>query len=789
MENLTKPKLVFFQWKHGDTAKFVQLHMQLHVKCLANFFEVTVINQDCDYQEICDRYQPDITLFESGVKHINSERIQIKNTSAYPEIPKVGFHNGDSWCDCRAGFLSDMEHWGIETFFSLCVTTPEHTPDIADHLFVWPNFIDPDMCRDYKESKVIPVLFTGHMYDLYPWRQKIHKIISQHYPSLSCPHYGYGNRPTSRMMYGERYARTINASWFVPTCGTVVKEVVRKHFEIPASKSCLVTEKSPALEAAGFIDMQNCVFVDEHDVLDKLDYLFQNPDEYEKIINAGYELVHSRHTLKQRNQIFQWFNLSKKIQPNQKIVQINPFQPLIILDKASGINNSYITCDGLVVDLLRQGDKKLWAGKYEEAETLYIRCLNYTLWMPEPKLRLGLCNLYKGKPEIALDWIVQPIKNSLEVYKALDPDPVEWAYFIICLLCQGKLNEAISRASQFPLLHHPELERTRWITNILKTSGNTYILPPSNPLKSRYSLHQLPNKNLDEWVENISLILEKCQQSKLAGVLKKYISSEIRYLKQPNTSKNIIKRLNENIFRRNVFSKNWSYFENQDKLRPQSIVALEKFSFRLKLQGIQCLHHLESQFGYFLPYRFSKMRNDDFFAAIKKMAREENINTALIIGASSGEGSTEAFLTGIKENKNNTVVFCINASTPGFLKLQQRYARDARVNFYDVSYSVKESSSGAIDHIIQTIQNENGINGFDTLLINNYPLSFDVELKDYFGAKFIMLDAINTYLNLRNHHTLIANSNYVPVINNPTLRNGFAIFQKVNSEVIHSPIY
>ena len=63
--------------------------------------------------------------------------------------------------------------------------------------------------------------------------------------------------------------------------------------------------------------MQNCVFADENNLLDKLDYLFKNRDELHSITNAGYNLVHSQHTLKQRNQIFQWFNLYKSLEPNQ----------------------------------------------------------------------------------------------------------------------------------------------------------------------------------------------------------------------------------------------------------------------------------------------------------------------------------------------------------------------------------------------------------------------------------------------------------------------------------------
>ncbi|MBS9386955.1 MAG: glycosyltransferase family 1 protein [Dolichospermum sp. BR01] len=526
MKNIAKPKLVFFQFKYDtNLSKFILLHRQQHSKCLSKFFDVTVINEDCDYQEICDRYQPDIALFESGVNYRRCYRLKIKNTHTHPEIPKIGLHNGDSWCEARAGFLSDMEHWGIETFFSICTTTAEHTPEIAENLFVWANFIDADIYRDYGQPKIVPVMFTGYINPLYPWRQKINKIISEHYPSLICPHLGY-EQPVSRMLYGEQYARVINASWFVPACGTLAKEIVRKHFEIPASKSCLITEKSPALEAAGFIDMQNCIFVDEHDVLDKLDYLFQHQEELEKITNAGYQLVHSRHTLKQRDQILQWFNLYQDLKPTQRIVQTNPFEPLTIVERSLEIKNSHIICNGLDIALLHQGDKKLRAGKYEEAEVLYLQCHNHIPWMPEPKLRLTLCNLYKGNAKIALDWIVQPVKYTLENYKAFDPDPVEWAYGIISLLCLGKLDAAVNNANQFPSLSHPELNRTRWVINLLKAEENIAPLIENESLKHRYSIHQLPSLSFNEWIENLCIILNSCQQFTLAELLKNYLTLE-----------------------------------------------------------------------------------------------------------------------------------------------------------------------------------------------------------------------------------------------------------------------
>jgi hypothetical protein len=530
METLTKPKLVFFQYRFGENlTEFMQMHRQHHIKCLSEFFEVIVIQKDCDYQNICDKYQPDLTLFEmlSGTENQTCQKLKITNIRACSDIPKLGFHNADAWCEARAGFISDMEHWGIETIFSICTTAAEHTPEIADNLFVWPNFIDADIYRDYKESKVIPVLFTGAKYGLYPWRQKIYNLVFEYYPSLICPHRGYSAGSAAwQVIYGEQYARMINASWFVPTCGTVAKEVVRKHFEIPASKSCLIAEKSPALEAAGFIDMQNCVFADEHDILDKVDYLFQNIDELEKITNAGYQLVHSRHTLKQRDQIFQWFNLYKNLKPNQNIVQTNPFEPLTIVEKSSGIRNTHIICNGLNIVLLQQGDEKLWAGKYEEAEVLYLQCHKHISWMPEPKLRLTLCNLYKGNAKIALDWIVQPVKYTLENYKAFDPDPVEWAYGIISFLCLGKLDIAVNHANQFPSLSHPELNRIRWVINLLKVEGNIAPLIENESLTHRYSIHQLPSLSFNEWIENLCIILNSCQQFTLSKLLKNYLALE-----------------------------------------------------------------------------------------------------------------------------------------------------------------------------------------------------------------------------------------------------------------------
>jgi Glycosyl transferases group 1 len=538
MKNISKPKLVFFQFKHDESlSSFVLSHRQQHIKCLSFFFEVVVINQDCDYQKICEQYQPDLALFESGVNYTSCHRLKICNTHSHPEIPKLGLHNGDSWCEARAGFLSDMEHWGIETFFSISTTAAEYTPEIAKNLFVWPNFIDSDTFRDYNQPKVIPVLFTGYIHALYPWRQEINEILVHNYPSLICPHPSYVNTSISpRSLFGEKYASTINASWFVPTCGTVAKEVVRKHLEIPAAKACLITEKNPAIEAAGFIDMQNCVFADGIDVLEKLDYLFRNQDELKSIIDAGYLLVHTQHTLRHRDQIFQWYNLQKSLKVDQKIIQRSPFGSLCITDKSSKTISTHIHCDGLVIQLLRQGDEKLRTRKYKEAEALYLKAHNFISWMPEPLIRLVLCRLYTGNTLGVLELI--PIRYTLVKYGAIDPDPVEWAYFIIVLICKGKIDDAEKCANQFSSLSHSELDRVRWVVSILKHRGKISLGLEDNAIKSRYSLHQLPARSFKEWINELCIMLQACKQVHFAKILRNSILPEGIILEEEKISYN-----------------------------------------------------------------------------------------------------------------------------------------------------------------------------------------------------------------------------------------------------------
>jgi hypothetical protein len=110
---------------------------------------------------------------------------------------------------------------------------------------------------------------------------------------------------------------------------------------------------------------------------------------------------------------------------------------------------------------------------------------------------------------------------------------------------------------------------------------------------------------------------------------------------------------------------------------------------KLKEGSKAILHRVEIKHGYFLPYHLSVMRDDEFFHEVRRLAKDQDVTKALVVGAASGEGCTEAVLAGVRESRRESLVFCVNSSTRRFLRLRhQRGDRDG------VRYSPVASGDG-----------------------------------------------------------------------------------------------
>lgn len=213
----------------------------------------------------------------------------------------------------------------------------------------------------------------------------------------------------------------------------------------------------------------------------------------------------------------------------------------------------------------------------------------------------------------------------------------------------------------------------------------------------------------------------------------------------------------------------------------------------------------------------AEIRGDSFYRAIQRYAASDSIRTILEIGSSAGTGSTQAFVTGILLRRSTKPqLYCLELSAARFKALRKAYkdrnfvhpynlssvplgsfpSEETVIEFYrnrrtnlnqyplptvlewlrnDIAYLAKH---GKNNNGIQVILQEQGLSGFDLVLIDGSEFTGHAELRQVVGAKILMLDDINSFKNFDNYQNLKANPEYTLVEEDWALRNGYAIFSR-----------
>lgn len=737
-----KPRLLFLRFTRGGLPGFIQLHLQQQVDCLAQHFDVTVFSAaECDYARLCEIHLPDMVLFESGV-YVGPRRVT--NVNAHPQVPKLGFLHCDAFCSTRKIALDDMAKWGIDSFMTTSVAMAGYTPSIADNLFVWPNFVDTDLYRDYGLPKIVPVLFTGSQAIHYPWRNRVNRALSQYFPTLQCPHFGWDARAVRAgvgVIFGEPYARTLNAASFAPACGSFANDLVRKHLEIPACNTCLVTERTSATDAAGFVDMENCVLADETTVVDKVATLIQQPAELERITRAGRELVGRRHTMRSRDEIFQWFQLRRRLGPGQRIIQRGPFQPLTLTSAGAARVRTLAGSKAIDRILMAKGDALMWGGQYIEADRLYRRCLNY-YDMPEPRLRLALCKLFQGKAMDARRLLAEGIGSShARGGPESEPDPVEWAYLIVSLLCGGELRMAADRATQYPDLCHVEFERVLWVLAVLY--GRRSVDRAKESRAPRASVHALPTTSMRVWRRRLCAMLRACGQDDLAAMLEAARGSLDRVpARTPKRSPGIGRR---------------QLSMTTSGLLGRTII--ERMILRGIKKSVSAYTHLVDR----VLSRRPSSPSEAHASLIRSICQFEDLRSAALIGAASGSWLTEAFLAGVAESPNVPKALCLSVDPAALRALEERFAGSA-----DVKFRVIHQDSQSDDFAV----------GHDAILVDCSELQQPTSFPPVLEAQIVVIDDVCTEIGSNLLRVLVADNKYCVVAQEFRKDDGFAVLRK-----------
>lgn len=516
-----RPKMVYVHYDYGTScSRFLVAHKDEHIRCLSEFFDVATVSEDCDVGRVCDLHSPDVLAFELGLQIASARRPAVRNIAANRAIPRIGILNADVWGGTRALILSEIARLDVDAVFSICGTALEHLPGLRDKLFVWPNFIDPDVFDVGAAEKLVALTITGNRDQDYPWRRAVYPLLERSYPSIVCPHHGYVSKTRpNQVMVGRDYAKLIAAAWIAPTCGSVAMDLVRKHLEIPACGTLLLTERSPVLEAAGFRDLENCLFATPDEVLDKVGFVFEQQDRLSRMIAAGRRLVLDRHTYRHRNQILQWYELNKARRPGEAIVQATPFSGLALQGSSDRPSLRFPGSDGLHLRLIRKGNERYGQGRFEDAAALYLRSLALARGMAEPKLMLAACDLRCGKVGDALQRVVALNRDTLGKYEDVMPDPVEWAYLVACYLCMGDLESARMRAAQCPDMDHCLINGLRRALGVGKEDGKAAATRGDGGSGASLSVHTFLVEDFTRWKSELGLAMASCGHSSLYSSL------------------------------------------------------------------------------------------------------------------------------------------------------------------------------------------------------------------------------------------------------------------------------
>jgi hypothetical protein len=519
---MTKPRLLYFspgqRYKELVVPNNHEPMIDRMDRWMEYHFEVITISQDCDLGEMVRKHNPDMILFDGLLEGTSKLRLTITSLDAYPEIPRGGFSRVDALSPTRGNSFEELKRKGAEVFFVLAEPIMgEAMPDFADDIIHIPWFFDPNIFKDYKEQKIIPVGMFGTFECppyMYPWRAAVKHALLDNFPALYFRHPGYdlkNQKDNPLVLFGEAYARTLSSCLIAPTQGGFTDIVVSKHFEIPASGALLVTQEGASVLAHGFRHGDNCMFADPDDIVEQMRSLLSNRERLDAIAKRGHDFVHSNHTFAQRPQMVQWLELRKKLKPGQKIIQPTLLGDLTIVPATSPEKTFHIYGNPMQ-KLLKASDEAFLSGDFMTLERYCKKLISFCGYLSEPMIRLCLARLISGDPNGALTHIEPPIVNRFSM-GALQCDPIEWGIFLLTLAAANEKEKLLDYATQFEEIHSRELNVCRWIAGVIlghKTLIDFSLEGLKNNPKPHFSIHRFPNYLLPDIIVSMEQILGLC---------------------------------------------------------------------------------------------------------------------------------------------------------------------------------------------------------------------------------------------------------------------------------------
>lgn len=436
-----KPKALFIRHKNPRKVSRLQGHdPDEFVKFFSSFFNITVQNEDFDLAELCDKIKPELIVYEAlgGDK---TELIKIINPRANEDVLRIGFMNDDPHDTCRVRTIQFLHDMGVAKVFSITSALGRQSPELFDAVFSMPHLFDPKQFTNFGHKKIIPVSVFGFgtYAPMYNWRNQNLPQLLNEFPTLVYRHPGYGDveLPHRFAVTGQQYGELLNQSYFSLADGTRSAYCVRKHIEIPASFSVLVSPEFDELKQYGFEDMKNCIMGTGKVVLEKMATLSSDSELYEKICRSGFNHVHKNYDYKKNNLVFDWFVAEKNKAPGSTVIQKSDFGGFLAIKKGTETEYPKIQSENKseYEDCMMISLSAILAGQnIELAEQKLLQAVDWCHYQ-EPWVLLGLISILSGNYNAALERLMKPYQIRLKRDGQASFDPVEasWIWFVFAL--------------------------------------------------------------------------------------------------------------------------------------------------------------------------------------------------------------------------------------------------------------------------------------------------------------------------------------------------------------------
>jgi hypothetical protein len=499
-----------------DSAPVLNAVVDEWVHALALHCDVETIEQDFDLVEVHARVKPDFVLFDAihwGRQH----RLAIRNVEAFPDLPRALVLNSDPHDPMRPLTMDMVAAYGIDTIFCTGHEDLQQMNELRRfNCFVLPKFIDPDVFRDYGEARTIPLtVMSAHLFPaFYPWRARLTDEIQHVMPALLYPHPGYANGSRNPFeIRDESYARMLSRSRFCVADTTALDYVVRKHLEIPAAGSVLVSPPSSALDDYGFVDMENCILGPAGpELYARIMAVAGDPHLYERIRSNGHALVHRHYTRQAWTHIVDWLACRRGLKTGEKVQQngvFGPFQAVRDEGRVPSIANFEIHDNPMAVKLRAAREALLDDGDLSAAVEGLRTAMEWVGHVAEPWFLMGMIAFATGDSENARAWLIQ--RSALQgegdaALGLLDPCEIAWLQLLAFLTADDDLFERMRDCAA--RTSHLSLRRMQWLLEGAQPVADLAAAGLDKPLPGdRLSIHWLGDEDFDAWFRLIQKLL------------------------------------------------------------------------------------------------------------------------------------------------------------------------------------------------------------------------------------------------------------------------------------------